>query len=73
MDAHKIVEFKRKFSALLKEYNVMIGFSVGESSDTYGLHGERIVVSTRTDRVNKTAATEIMSVEGWWMDHTDIK
>lgn len=73
MDTAKVKEFKKRLHDLLKEYDVMIGFSVSQDSDVYGLHNERIVISTRTNRVNKTLATEIISADGWWMDHTDLR
>lgn len=56
--------FKKEFKALLEKYDVTIGFQVSECSDTYGLHGEKIVVYHGNE--------DWIEVDGWNIDKTDI-
>lgn len=64
-------KFLIELKELMKKYNVSIGFSVSDCSDTYWLSYERIVVT----HYNKDSfkEEEWLSVDGWGMDHTDIK
>ena len=47
MEKYKILEFKSKLKSLLEEYDVSIGFTCGESSDTYGLYEDCIVIQKK--------------------------
>ena len=58
-------EFLKEFKALWKKYDSSITFSVDESSDTYGLYDEKMVIESR----NETW----LEVSGWGIDYTDIK
>lgn len=64
-------EFLKKLKDLLEEYNVVIGFEVNECSDTYGLSGERMVISQITKGAFKEDVW--LTIDGWGLDHTDIK
>jgi hypothetical protein len=47
MDNKQIQELKKELKSLLKKYDVMIGFTCSDSSDTYGIYGEGIVIQER--------------------------
>lgn len=59
-----IITFKKELKELLKKYNVGIGFSCGEGSDTHGLYDERMVI----DIDNK----EIIICNGWGFGQEDL-
>ena len=65
-------EFLKKLKALLEEYDVSIGFSVGSCSDTHGLYDERILVDHRVSKDSFKEETWL-SVDGWWLDANDIE
>jgi len=60
-----IKSFKEEFKNLLEKYNVTIGFSVSDCSDTYGLYDEKIVVYNDSNN--------IIEVQGWSIDYRDIE
>lgn len=42
-------EFLTRFATLLDEYGVQIRFVCSDSSDTSGLHNDRIIIETKED------------------------
>ncbi len=58
-------EFLSELKALLKKYDVAIGFSVSECSDTHGLSGEKMIIYHKDKNW--------LEVYGWEINHTDIK
>ncbi len=60
----KKAEFLKELKKLLKTYNVSIGFKVSDSSDTYGLSDERMVVTQSKDTW--------LTVDGWHLSYKDI-
>ena len=56
--------FLKELKELLKKYNASIGFSVGKSSDTYGLYDEKMTIDV--DKNN------IINVDGWAFDQSDL-
>lgn len=60
-------QFLSELRDLLKKYDAHIGFSVGEGSDTYGLHGEEMVVSMNEneDKTKFAWHKNVLSVDGW--------
>ena len=58
-------EFLSELKALLKKYDVTIGFSVSECSDTYGLNDEKMIIYHKDKNW--------LEVYGWGIDHTDIQ
>lgn len=65
MTESDIKSFKEEFKTLLEKYNVTIGFSVSDCSDTYGLYDEKIVVYNDSNN--------IIEVQGWSIDYRDIE
>ena len=65
-------EFLKELKALMKKYNVSIGFSVGDCSDTHGLYDERLVIDHRIKEGSFKEETWL-EVNGWWMNSTDIE
>jgi hypothetical protein len=57
MDRNK--EFLTKLASLLKEYDMTIGFEVGEHSDTYGLYDECMSISNKYGIIIKVGGYEI--------------
>lgn len=66
----KLKEFKKELSDLLKKYNAEIGFYVNDSSDTYGLSGEKMVIYFDNGRCNDNYHT--INNE-WSFDSNDLK
>ena len=63
--------FKAELKELLKKYNALIGFSVSDNSDTYGLNDEKIVVEFRPSATNeKCTITKLSS--GYWVSKQDL-
>ena len=60
----KKAEFLKELKKLLKTYSVSIGFKVSDSSDTYGLSDERMVVTQSKDTW--------LTVDGWHLSYKDI-
>ena len=44
MTDERIKEFKQELAQLLIKYDVSIGFTCGESSDTHGLYDDQVVI-----------------------------
>lgn len=65
-------EFLRELKALMKKYDVSIGFSVGSCSDTHGLYDEMLVIDHRIKEGSFKEETWL-TVDGWWMNSTDIE
>jgi hypothetical protein len=65
-------EFLKELKALLKKYDVTIGFSVSECSDTHGLHDDKLVIEHKPDPTKYTFETWL-EVDGWWLHEDDIK
>ena len=63
--------FKTELKELLKKYNALIGFTVSESSDTYGLSDEKIVVEFRPSTSNEKSKTIKLS-NGYWVSKQDL-
>lgn len=62
-------EFKKELKALLEKYNATIGFTCADCSDTYGLYGEAIEITTYVDRKQQV----LVHVDGWTIDKSDLK
>lgn len=67
-----IQKFRGELKDLLKKYNASINFSVSDCSDTYGLSGEKMVVSVRPD-MKSFKEIDILEVRGWSIDAGDIE
>lgn len=67
MDNDKVNNLKRELKELLEKYNVSIQFGFNDSTDTHGIHGERIeIVENGTNKV-------VLSNRGFDMTVHDIK
>jgi hypothetical protein len=64
-------EFLRELKALMEKYDVSIGFSVGDCSDTQGLYDEKVVIDHRISRESWKEETWL-EVDGWWLGSEDI-
>lgn len=56
--------FRQELKELLEKYNVSIGFSVSECSDTYGLYDEKIIIRHNNEKW--------IEVDGWVIDGSDL-
>ncbi len=69
-------EFKKELKALLVKYNASIDFSVGECSDTHGLHGEKLEVSfsekVKPDSNWTTVVETCTLADGWCVDKSEL-
>ncbi len=63
--------FKKELRELLVKYNATIGFSVGESSDTHGLYGEKIEVTLKHS--TKPHYRSFTLSEGWTVCKSDLE
>ena len=63
--------FLKELGELLAKYNADISFSVGECSDTHGLHDEKMIISRRPDP-NSWKEIDIKVVDGWTIDSSDF-
>lgn len=61
-----VEEFKKELKALLEKYNAGIWLDYDPCSDTYGMHGERMVVYFRNE--DKT----VDLADGYGVDATDL-
>lgn len=66
MTNDKIKEFKKELSQLLDKYNVSIGFTCAENSDTHGLYNDYIVVQENESGQN------IVEADDWWLTKSDL-
>lgn len=64
-------EFLQKLKALMEEYRVSIGFTVGDCSDTHGLYDEKMVITHRV-HPDKFHEEYWLIVEGWDFSSRDI-
>ena len=64
-------EFLQKLKALMEEYRVSIGFSVGDCSDTHGLYDEKMVITHRI-HPNEWGEEDWLTVDGWDFSSRDI-
>lgn len=69
---NKQAEFLTKLAALMREYDVTIGFSVGEFSDTHGLYEEKMYISHRPDKKSWREDTWF-EVDGWSMTASEVE
>ena len=60
-----INDFKTELRDLLDRYNASIKFTCNDSSDTYGLTGDSIIV--------KIGDKEILRTHSWSLDSRDLK
>jgi len=65
-------EFLKELKELMTKYNVSIGFSVGECSDTHGLYDEKILIDHRPDK-NSFKEVTWLKTPGWWLSANDIE
>lgn len=69
----KQIEFKVELKALLKKYNASIGFTCDESSDAYGITGEKLVAGLRDDADSGCSIqVELSDGFGWWISVDDL-
>lgn len=71
MDEQEIKQFRAELKALLEKYRVSISFSVSECSDTYGLSGEKMVISHRPDP-KSFREVDIVEIRGWVIDAFEL-
>ena len=67
MTDERIKEFKQELAQLLIKYDVSIGLTCGESSDTHGLYDDQVVIED-----NKTGKN-IVEAGDWWLSAEDLK
>lgn len=65
-------EFLKELKALLEKYDVSIGFSIGEGSDTHGLYDERITINHRIKK-DSFIEEEWLSVDGYDIFASDVE
>lgn len=61
--------FKKELKALLEKYNAYIHFSVSDTSDTYSLYDEELLVTFNTQD-NKRISHQL--AEGWTVTKSDL-
>lgn len=71
MTEQEIKEFRAELKALLEKYRVSINFSVSDCSDTYGLSGEKMVISHRPD-AKSFREVDIIEIRGWVIDAFEL-
>jgi uncharacterized protein YfaS (alpha-2-macroglobulin family) len=57
--------FLQELFGLLNKYDASIDFSVSDSSDTYGLNDEKMIISIKENK--------ILTVSGWGINANDLK
>lgn len=67
MTDDNIKDLKKDLCELLMKYNVSIGFSCSDSSDTYGLYDDHIVIQDNDSREN------ILETDGWWLNASYLR
>lgn len=70
MTETEIRAFKVEFKALLEKYDVGIGFSVSDCSDTHGLYDEKLVVYHNKPNLS---TEDLFAVDGWCIDKNYIE
>ena len=60
-----------KLKAVLKEYNLSIGFTCSNCSDVHALYDDEIEVNQMSE--NSWSSETILKTGSWTMDYTDIK
>jgi hypothetical protein len=65
-------QFLAELGALLAKYDVSIGFTCSECSDTYGLSDDGLII---THRISKDSFKDETwyKADSWWIDATDFK
>jgi len=56
---------KIELAALLKKYNAYIYFTCSDSSDTYGLYNDHLVIATNSEET-------IFESDGWTITERDL-
>jgi len=72
MTEQEIKEFRAELKALLEKYRVSINFSVSDCSDTYGLSGEKMVISHRP-HTKSFREVDIIEINGWCISPYELK
>lgn len=67
MTDDNIKDLKKDLCELLMKYNVSIGFSCSDDSDTYGLYDDHIVIQDNNSREN------ILETDGWWLNTSYLR
>lgn len=67
MTDDNIKDLKKDLCELLMKYNVSIGFSCSDSSGTYGLYDDHIVIQDNDSREN------ILETDGWWLNASCLR
>ncbi len=57
-----IKDLKKDLLQLFMKYNVSIGFTCADCSDTYGLYDDHIVIQDNNSREN------VLETDGWWLN-----
>jgi len=60
----KVKNFKKELKELMNKYNVSIGFTCDDSSDTYGLFDDHIVIEMDNEVVIES--------DGWWLNKNEF-
>lgn len=62
-----IENLKKDLLQLFMKYNISIGFSCADCSDTYGLYDDHIVIQENDSRKN------VLETDGWWLGISDLR
>lgn len=62
-----IKDLKKDLLQLFMKYNVSIGFTCADCSDTYGLYDDHIVIQDNNSREN------VLETDGWWLNISHLQ
>ena len=62
-----IENLKKDLLQLFMKYNISIGVSCADCSDTYGLYDDHIVIQENDSRKN------VLETDGWWLGISDLR
>lgn len=54
----------QKLKEVLKEYDLSIGFTCSDCSDTHGLHDDEVIIHCGDEKVAGT--------QSWWLSHDTL-
>lgn len=61
------IKKKHVLLQLFMKYNVSIGFTCADCSDTYGLYDDHIVIQDNNSREN------VLEADGWWLNISHLR
>lgn len=62
-----IKDLKKDLLQLFMKYNVSIGSTCADCSDTYGLYDDHIVIQDNNSREN------VLETDGWWLNISHLQ